>query len=291
MGSYITQALLKTNKHKITAVTRARADSSSKFPEGVIVKEVNYDDQPSLVEALEGQHVLVILMSVTVPPNTQDKLIRAAAEAGVPWVLPSEWAGDPKEVELGKGIFVGPQKQATRDLIDSIGKSSWIGMVASFWYEFSLAGSPTRFGFDFFNRAVTFYGEGTEVINVSTYGQCARAVANLLSLKILPENENDKSPTLSQFKNNFVYLSSFAISQKDMFDSVLRVTGTTEKDWKINYQDCKERYDKGIAKLQNGDRDGFEQAMYVRIFFPVVKEIMRRKDYYITISWGCPRRT
>jgi hypothetical protein len=53
-----------------------------------------------------------------------------------------------------------------------------------------------------------------------------------------------------------------------MFDSVLRVTGATEEDWKINYQDYKERYDEGIAMFQKGDRDGFVQAMYVRMFFP-----------------------
>jgi hypothetical protein len=268
MGSHITQALLSSKKHVVTAITRTRAKERPVFPKGVVVREYSYEDYSSQVAALQGQDVLVILMSVSVPADTQNSLIKAAGDAGVAWILPSEWAGDPREIQLGKDIFVGPQKQAVRDFIAAVGKSSWIGMVANFWYEFSLAGSPARFGFDLVNRAVTFYDRGAEAINVSTYAQCANAVANLLCLKILPEDESDGSTTLSHLKNTFVYISSFAISQKDIFASVLRVTETTREDWKITYQDCEERYKNGLARFEKGSKDGFEEAMYARMFYP-----------------------
>ncbi len=89
VGKYIADALLKTGKHKVTAITRP--DSTSKFPTGMEVKKVNYDDQSSLVEALQGQEVLIITMAVMAPEDQEAKLIEAAAAANVPWVLPNEY--------------------------------------------------------------------------------------------------------------------------------------------------------------------------------------------------------
>lgn len=105
---------------------------------------------------------------------------------------------------------------------------------------------------------MTFYGEGKNVINVSTYDQCARAVMNLLSLKIQWDGDDDKEVTLTRFRNDFVYISSFVVSQKDIFESVLRVTGATEQDWKMTHQDHRERYVEGIARSQRGERIGYE---------------------------------
>jgi len=91
-GSFIAKELLKTGQHTVTAITRA--DSQSKLPEGVKVKKVDYSDPSSLVEALKGQDALVITLSGYTPPDTQSKLIQAASDAGVSWVLPNEWSPD-----------------------------------------------------------------------------------------------------------------------------------------------------------------------------------------------------
>lgn len=64
-----------------------------------------------------------------------------------------------------------------------------------------------------------------------------------------------------------MYISSFLISQKDMFDSVLRVTGGTADDWTVQYQPAVERYREGIEAMQKGDMSGFGQAMYARVFY------------------------
>jgi hypothetical protein len=258
--------LLKIGKHKITAITRA--DSTSKLPSGVEVKKVNYDDPSSLIEALKGQEVLVITMAATAPPEQQTKLIDAAAAANVPWVLPNEYGGDPTEVEMQKDSFIGERKAKYRDYIEKLGKSSWIGIICNFWYEFSLAGGSSRYGFDFKNRTVTFFDDGNTRINTSTWPQTGRAVAKLLSLKVLKDNANDKSACLNDFRNKFVYVSSFNISQKDMLDSVLRVTGASLKDWKVNYEPVKERYKSGVEEFQKGNMLGFAKLLYARLFYP-----------------------
>lgn len=138
-GKYVADALIKNGKQRITAISRV--GSTSKIPEGVTVKQVDYDNHASLVESLVGQDALVITMGAMAPPDQQEKLIKAAAEANVPWVLPNEFGGDGLDEEAGKDIMLGPPKKKVRDLIEKTGKSSWIGICCGFWYEYSLAHS------------------------------------------------------------------------------------------------------------------------------------------------------
>lgn len=207
-------------------------------------------------------------MAVTAPPEQQTKLIEAAATANVPWVLPNEWGPDGANEQLGKDILLGAKATLYRGRIEELGKSSWIGVACSFWYEYSLSGGVDTYGFDFENRTVTFIDDGKTRISTSTWPQCGRGIAGLLGLKVLPDDENDRSPCLSHFRNRFVYMSSFLVSQQDMLESVLRVTGTSIEDWKINYEPHKERYDSGMADMKKGNRSGFARLLYTRIFYP-----------------------
>lgn len=100
----MTRALLATGKHTVTAITRA--DSQSKLPEGVTVKKVDYEQPDTLVDALRGQDALVITLGGTTPKDTDLKLINAAAEADVGWILPNEWAPDTANEGLLKDVFV-----------------------------------------------------------------------------------------------------------------------------------------------------------------------------------------
>lgn len=220
------------------------------------------------VEALKGQEVLVVTMGVTAPPEQQTKLIEAAAAAEVPWILPNEWGPDGENVQLGKDIFLGEKQSRYRALIERLGKSSWISIACSFWYEFSLSGGVDTYGFDIKNRTVTFIDDGEVKINTSTWPQCGRGTAGLLGLKVLPDDENDQSPNLAQFRNRFVYISSFLVSQKDMLDSVMRVTRTTLQDWKIRTEPHKERYESGVAEMKKGNRAGFARLLYTRVLYP-----------------------
>ena len=200
------------------------------------------------------------------PKDTQSKLFKAAAEAGVKWVMPNEWGYDKAHPGLSKDIIIGGQANDAYEEIEGLGMS-WIGFVCSFWYEFSLGGGTVRYGFDFKDRKLILFDDGNTPINTSTWPQCGRGVASLLSLKVLPDDENDKSTTLSQFRNGHCRISSFLVSQKDMFESVKRVTGTTDKDWKISSEPSVERYEKGKKDMLAGDRPSFAIQMYTRVFF------------------------
>jgi NmrA-like family len=239
----------------------------STVPEGVDIKKIDYADQASLVAALQGQDALIITMSVSAPPDHQTKLIEAAATANVAWVLPNEWGYDTSNPGLRKDIPIN-DKHKYFDQIEGLGKSSWIGVTCSFWYEYSLSSGPATYGFDFKNRTVTFIDDGNTHINTSTWVQCGRAVAKLLAMKVLPDNTNDTSPCLTHYKNKFIYISSFNLSQRDILDSVMRVTGTTLDDWKIKHEDSPTRYKAGVEAMKKGDFQGFAQMMYTRVFYP-----------------------
>lgn len=147
--------------------------------------------------------------------------------------------------------------------------SSWVGLSCSFWYQFSLAISPYAYGFDIHNKKVTFIDDGETKINTSTWAQCGRAIAGLFSLPILPQDENDKGPHLDMWRNNEAYISSFLLSQRDMLDSILRVTGDTESDWTVEHESAQQRWKAAQEMIQSGSDflRGYQTAMYTRVFY------------------------
>lgn len=136
--------------------------------------------------------------------------------------------------------------------------------MTNFWYEWSLA-IPPAYGFDFANKTVTFFDDGKTPIDTTTWPQIGRAVAALLSLPIEPENGTE--PSLSSFGNSVIYLSSFNVSQRDIFASVLRVTGISAAEWKQSFEPSKERYKQGLEQIKHGQKIGFAKMMYTRVFF------------------------
>lgn len=103
-GKFMTEALLRTGKHIVTAITRH--DSETKLPEGVKIAKVDYSKPETLLEALRGQDVLVITLSGHSPKGTETKLIQAAGEAGVGWILPNEWSPDSANEDLVRDVFI-----------------------------------------------------------------------------------------------------------------------------------------------------------------------------------------
>ncbi|KAM0263552.1 hypothetical protein ACHAQJ_001171 [Trichoderma viride] len=265
VGKHIAEELLKTGKHNVSAITRV--GSNSKVPKGVKVVEVDYDDEQTLVNGLKGQQFLFISLAVTAPIDTQDKLVAAAAKAGVQWIMPNSYGTDFANKPLLKGILTAERTEAGVAAVEKAG-ISWVFMSCNFWYEYSLSMGDAWYGFDIPNKKVTFYDDGKTLINTSTWRQCGRAAAQLLSLKELPDDENDQSPTLSQWRNKILYISSFLVSQRDMLDSLNRVLDATESDWKIEYEPTDVRYKRGLDIMKSGNVVGFGMAMYSRAFYP-----------------------
>lgn len=264
MGGAIAKELLKNGKHIVTAVTRSH--SSSSLPLGVNRVYINYDNESSLVDGLKGQDFLVITLAVSAPKDTHSKLVHAAQKAGIRYIMPNVYGTDPSNEQLANDIIIGVQERAYIAEIQSLGMKS-IVISCGFWYEWSLGLGENMFGFDLANRRLTLFDNGTVKVNTSTWPQCGRACAMLLSLKVLPEDADDNSLTLSKYFDAIVYISSFLVSQRDMFESVKRVTGTTDKDWTVTREDSKERYKKGQEDFAKGDQSGLARLLYTRHFW------------------------
>lgn len=259
----MTKGLLATGKHTVTAITRA--DSTSKLPDGVKVAKVDYEKPQTLVSALKGQDALVITLSVFAHGH-QDKLLHAAADAGVSWILPNEWSPDTAHEGLAKDVSGFGASAQVHQRIRELGKSSFIAVTCGFWYEWSLS-IPAAFGIDALKQEAILFDEGEAKMSVSTWPQVGRAVAAILSLPIKPEG-GDQNRCLEHFKNDHIYIASFTVNQKDMLESCLRVTGTKIENWKIGKESSAERYKGGVEARQKGDRMGFVKQMYTRVFFP-----------------------
>lgn len=104
MGSHMLQALFEAGKHNVTAITRS--DGQTELPDGVRCHQVDYENHDSLVKALQDQDVLIITLSGYAPQGTEMKLVEAAGDAGVKWILPNEWSPDTANHALVDDVFI-----------------------------------------------------------------------------------------------------------------------------------------------------------------------------------------
>ncbi|KAI0976274.1 NAD(P)-binding protein [Xylaria arbuscula] len=260
LGSYFVEELLKTGQHTITALTRG--GSEKKIPDGVNIVEVDYNNEESLVAALQGQEFLAIVLAARAPPQTHSLIVKAAAKAGVSYIMPTTYGADITNENMVRDDPYHQGAVAKVREIESLDLNH-IEMACGFWYEWSLAAGENSFGFDIKSKKATFFDDGTTKISVSTFRQCGRAFATLLSLP-----ESGATPSLSDWKNRTLYFTSFRVSQRDMLDSIHRAQGTSDKDWDIQSEPSNKRVADGFAALQKGDMSGFVKSMYSRAFYP-----------------------
>ncbi|KAL3459326.1 hypothetical protein BJX64DRAFT_301422 [Aspergillus heterothallicus] len=270
IGKHLTAALVATGKFTITAITRP--GSTNPIPAGVQTARIDYtntddDGNAALVSALRNQQALIITMNVFAPRDTILTLLRAAAKAGVPYILPNWYGHDAANDSLCEDSMLRENRDRIISEITNLGVSAYLFLVCGFWYEFSLGGGPDRFGFDFAKRTFLRFDAGDVAINTTTWPQCGRAVAGLLSLKMLPEDEADKEPTLARFANGSVNVSSFRVTQNEMFESVKRVTGTGDGDWVISQGSVQDRFREGQEGLKVQNWAAFPKMLYSRMFF------------------------
>ncbi|KFZ18861.1 hypothetical protein V501_00979 [Pseudogymnoascus sp. VKM F-4519 (FW-2642)] len=250
VGSPTVEALLSHGIHTVTAILRS--ESTAIFPSGITIKKGSYNDEEFLVEALKGQDLLILQLGF-MALDSQIPLISAAAKAGVPWVIPCEYACDNKHEKLNEEIGLMVMKNKYRAQIDSLGVSSWIGIVNGPWFDWNF--EKSFMGLDIKTRKAKLLDGGVK-FNTSTLSKVGKSLAALLSL---PDSK------LSAFKNDFVYFSSFLVSQRDVFDSVLSATCTKESDWAIESESPDKAADAAKEAIQQGNRMGNVDLLFATL--------------------------
>ncbi|KAF7563933.1 hypothetical protein G7046_g202 [Stylonectria norvegica] len=281
LGNYFVEELVKAGKHAITVLTRGVGKGI--FPDTVkLVGHLDYSDEEALVAALQGQEFLVIVLGALALPETHTQIVKAAAKAGVPYIMPTAYGADITNLNLVKDDLYHQGVVAKAKEIESLGIHHII-MACGFWYEWSVALGENYFGIDIKAKRATFFDEGTTLISVSTMRQCGRALVALLSLPV-----SGTTPSLGDWNNKPLRFTSFRINQRAILDSIHRVQGTTDADWHIEYEPSEKRVTDGFVAMQKGDMSGFAKAMYSRAFYPSADgdyECLRlRKDCRVSDS-------
>ncbi|KXJ86548.1 hypothetical protein Micbo1qcDRAFT_219124 [Microdochium bolleyi] len=235
IGKPILSALLAPALHKITVLTRA--DSPGVFPASspslTVHRVPSYDDQSTLTPLLASIDVLIVAVSFTAYA-VQTPLFRAAAAAGVKYILPCEFGGDPHARGFRAHLDVFTEKEPYRALIEELGVSSWIGVCTGPWFDFTMG--IGGFGIDVKGKTALMLGSsggegaegpggfGMQKASVTTYKRVGEMVAQLLSL---PEDK------LAEHRNQWVYLTSWAVSQRELLESAMRVAGADREAWSV----------------------------------------------------------
>ncbi|RFU35504.1 hypothetical protein B7463_g795, partial [Scytalidium lignicola] len=217
IGGPTLAALLEIGIHTITILSRAESDAV--FLPGIEVKKGSYTDQSFLVSALQGNDIMLLAIG-RLGRDAQIPIIQAAAIAGVRWVVPSEFGPDPYAPLVKESPIIASKKKY-RDLAEELGLS-WISVVCNPYLDWSLENG--YWSIDIKGRKAKLVDGGNSKFNTTTVNQTAKGVAALLSLT---------DAELSRYKNKPVFLSSVYTSIREMVDSVIRATGSSESDWDI----------------------------------------------------------
>lgn len=102
------------------------------------------------------------------------------------------------------------------------------------------------------NRTATLYTDAGP-FNSITLPQAGLGIARLLSLPVT-DSSNPRA-SLQHYANNFVYLSSFLVTQQQIFESLQAATGVKEADWKVEKA--------SIAEKDAALREQFKQGNFM----------------------------
>ncbi|KAI5919534.1 hypothetical protein F4810DRAFT_502289 [Camillea tinctor] len=244
VGAPILKALLEAG-HTVTVLTRST--STSALPSGVPVQRGSYEDESFAASALAGHDVLVLALNHTAYA-AQAPLIRAAAKAGVRYVVPCEFGSDLAHEKLRSellvvgealrdvGVDLVKAKEPYRALAEELGVA-WLGVTTGPWVELTMR--LGGYGVNVTKRAAALLDGGKTRASITTLTRVGESLAALLAL---PEGE------LATYGNGWVYFSSFTVSQRELLDSAIRATGTREEDWNV----VDENSDGVVAKCKEG---------------------------------------
>lgn len=238
VGKHILESLLAAG-HEVTVITRTSSNIS--VPDNVTLHRGDYNDESFLATALKGQDVLITAVTFGAY-DVQTPLFRAAAAAKVPWIVPCEFGADPK-ASLNDHISLMKAKKPYRDLIEELGVSSWIGVVNGLWFDYVMRFGAFGLGIDAKAKTANFFDDGNTKTNFTTLKRVGESLAAVLGW---PEDE------LAKFKNDWVYFSSFYITQREIWATIIRATGTKESDWVVSARPSEQVIKECKEQLANG---------------------------------------
>ncbi|KAL9628540.1 MAG: hypothetical protein Q9164_007231, partial [Protoblastenia rupestris] len=259
LGTPTLKHLLEQKKFDITLLTRQSSAATFPTDDSITVRAVDYSDKAALVSALQGQQAIVLMLGFEAIPQQEIELIEAAIEAGVTYILPTEFGADNANTELANMVPLNAAKAVVRAKAEELGKKTgagWIGISNNAWFDYSF--KHGNFGIDPKARTATLYDGGKTFFASTLISETGLAIARLLSLPI---------SQLDTLKNKYIYIANLRTNQRQILDAVQTVTKTTDADWKIEHADAREYLDSGIGLMGKGEfMAGMVRRLYGSLF-------------------------
>lgn len=236
LGPSILKAFLNNSSFNTTVLSRE--GSSSTFPSGVKVVRANYDSIDSLKKAFEGQDVVISLVAGHVLGD-QNKLIDAAIAAGVKRFIPSEFGSNTPDARTRAIVPVFEAKLGTVNYLKSKEKEiSWTSIITGPFFDWGL--KVGFLGFNAADKTATLFDNGT-----ATFSSTNLHTIGLTVVKALEHADATK--------NQYVFVSGFQTSQKQILEAAEKVTGAK---WTVNHASTKDTIEEGRAKIAKQDFSG-----------------------------------
>ncbi|KAI7087550.1 hypothetical protein KC356_g4074 [Hortaea werneckii] len=251
VGSAALKHLLASDRNfNITILTQPTSTSTFPSHPRLTIQKGTFTDPDFLTTALSNQDALLLALGFRAM-DLQPHLITAAVSAGVKYILPTEYAGDGLNDSMIDAVPVFQPKRAARRQIEELG-GTWIGITTNPWADQSLR--LGLLGIDLFARKAVLYRDAGK-FNMSTLDQVGLGIARVLSLPV--QNPQDRRASLEYYGNNFVYISSLHVTQRELFASARRVTRTSEAEWEVVEGDTvKEWIERCKGMMAKGEMQG-----------------------------------
>ncbi|PSN65048.1 isoflavone reductase family protein [Corynespora cassiicola Philippines] len=237
----------RKSQYKVSVL--ARKESKSTYPEGVPVFNADYTDMNSLKAAMESQDVVICMVNPAAV-SEQQILIDAAIAAGVKRYFPGEFGPYTRNEKFAEvNPYVLPVKTKVADyLLSKESQISWTGVVTGGFFDWGI--ETGFFGFDLASKTAALIDGGTSVFTSTTLPTIAKAVVAALD-------------HAEETKNQYVFVSSFNLSQKNILEVIERVDG---QKWSVEHLTFEEVVANGHKWIASGDFNGIKDLTRAAAF-------------------------
>jgi hypothetical protein len=215
IGSVVLTALEKEPSFTITLVQRA--SSKAKMPAHLKTIAVT-DSYPTdeLILAFRGQDVVINCMTSLLVAD-QFRIIDAAITAGVRRYVPSEYGLNNMRRDAQALNLVFHDKGKIQEYLRAkaqAGIIEWMSIACGMWIRWSMA--HDFLGMHVGERRFVFWDDGEGYFSCTTEENSALGLVNAL---LAAGTDRDV------WKNTIIYLSDFAITQKQLLEAIERIQG------------------------------------------------------------------
>ncbi|OAL42980.1 NAD(P)-binding protein [Pyrenochaeta sp. DS3sAY3a] len=234
LGPSVLKALIDAKEFDVTVVSRP--ESKATFPPGVKVVKSDYSIQ-SFESVFRGQDAVVSTVGNDAFEK-QQQIVEAAIRAGVKRFIPSEFGIDTTKSEVQNYLpVVMASKRKFVEFLESKEKEglSWTAIGSGAFLDWGL--KHEFLGFDLKTRKATLWDDGKTHFTATTLDQIGLAVSRVL-----------QKP--SETANRYLYVSSVRTSQREILDTIEKVTGDK---WTVENVNTNAKVKELKERLNQGD--------------------------------------